>query len=271
MLASTKPSAKRTNAGKESRMPRPQQCPCGFIVERPACRPQAIVLSCMAVAAGLITALPAQAFPPYRTTDADTADPHSLEFRIGVQAAHNSDGTELLAPRLRAKFGLPSKIELVSEFDFLPHSTEFDDAAAGVKWIPFFSSALSIGTEGLVLLPVRPMDHGAGTETQIVATFKSEKALLHVNAGGVYDPRGPFTESGWRASGLVEIPINKYKVGFEVFAKDTNLHLADVRVGAGIIYDMGAFDVRFGAHAGLTPGAPDMAINLWISRIFSFP
>lgn len=226
-------------------------------------------LLCVAVAAGLSISIPARAFPPYRTTDADTADPQTLELRIGTQVARSNGETELLAPRLRANIGLPNKIELVSEFDFLPRGGKFDDAATGVKWVPVFSSNIGIGVEALALLPVRPMDHGAGTETQLIATFKSEGALLHVNAGGLYDPRGPITESGWRASGLVELPIKKYQVGVEVFAKKTNLQSADVRVGAGVIYNAGLFDIRLGVHAGLTPGAPDVTVNFWISHVFS--
>jgi hypothetical protein len=167
--------------------------------------------------------------------------------------------------------GLPHKLELVSEFDFTPRSAAFDDGAVGIKWVPFFSRELGIGTEALVLLPVRPRDRGAGTETQVLATLKGEKALLHVNVGGLYDPRGPITAWGWRASGLVELRTDKYRIGFEVFAKDTTLHSTDVRIGTGIIYDAGAFDVRLGAHAGLTSAAPDVTINLWVSRTFSFP
>lgn len=228
------------------------------------------IWSCMAIVVALTTAAPAQAFPPYRTTGADTADPNSLELRIGIQAARSSDATELPAPRIRANFGLPGKIELISEFDFAPRNGEFDDGAAGLKWIPLFSRKFSIGTEALVLLPVRPMDRGAGTQTQLIATFTGEKALLHVNVGGLYDPRGRITESGWRASGLVELPIDKYRIGFEVFAKETNLHVADARIGTGIIYNAGAFDVRLGAHAGITRSAPAVTVNLWISRTFSF-
>lgn len=247
-----------------------RQSRCGFLVECRTLRYWALIFACVAVTAGLITVVPARAFPPYKSTDADTADPRALELRVGTQAARSGGDTEVLAPRVRANFGLPNKIELVSEFDFAPRSGKFDDAAAGVKWIPFFSNTLGIGAEALLLLPVRPADHGVGTETQLVVTFKTERALLHVNAGGLYDPRGPITTSGWRASGLAEVPADKYRVGFEVFAKDTNLHSVDVRIGAGIIYNLGVFDIRLGAHAGLTRGAPDATVNFWIGRAFSF-
>ncbi len=70
------------------------------------------------LAAPLVEPPPASAFPPYRTTDADTADPYTLELRVGLIKANQKDGdTEVAAPLLRANFGLPNKFELISEFE----------------------------------------------------------------------------------------------------------------------------------------------------------
>ena len=56
-----------------------------------------------AVAAGgvaLAAVSPAQAFPPYRTSDADTADPYALEVRVGLaRVQREGDETEVAAPQ----------------------------------------------------------------------------------------------------------------------------------------------------------------------------
>jgi hypothetical protein len=73
-----------------------------FLGERCAPGWSVVAFSCAIAMAGLVIAAPVPAFPPYRTTDADTAEPHALELRIGMQAARSDGITELLAPRVRA-------------------------------------------------------------------------------------------------------------------------------------------------------------------------
>lgn len=247
-------------------------CICNALTDQMTTRPR--LNHCrVAMAAALLLAgsnlSPALAFPPYRSTDADTADPHSIELRTGVQTKFENGEAETLFPSVRLNLGLPGKFELNSEFDLSTNGDGFDDGALGAKWIPFVSEAVSVGFESLALLPIRMGDGGVGTETQILTTIDLQGASLHLNAGGVYDPRGTLTEKGWRASGLLEIPMGNSVIGIELFAKDTNLDSPDARIGAGIIYDAGGFDVRFGIHAGLTRAAPDAVVSLWICRAFS--
>ncbi len=223
------------------------------------------------LAAPLVEPPPASAFPPYRTTDADTADPYTLELRVGLIKANQKDGdTEVAAPLLRANFGLPNKFELISEFEYLPEDGEFGDGAAGFKWVPLFGSTWSFGIETLALLPVRPGDDDIGVEAQLLGTFWSERYRLHVNAGGFHDARVSRSEDGWRASLLAEFPREGYRPGIELFAKKVENESTDVRAGVGIIYDIGSFDIRTALHVGLTDEAPDVSFNLWISTKLPF-
>lgn len=207
------------------------------------------------------------AFPPYKTTDADTADPYTLELRLGLIQVEREDGkTEYVSPLLRANLGFPNKFELISEFEYRPEENEFGDGAFGFKWAPVQKS-LSFGIETLALLPVRPEDQGVGVESQLLATWRGNKKDLqvHVNAGGFYDPRGPETVKGWRASMLTEATSNSFRPGIEVFAKQKSGQNADVRLGAGVIKDVGNFKVRSAVHVGLTNEAPDVVFNIWFS------
>lgn len=215
--------------------------------------------------------MPAFAFPPYRSTDADTADPYTLELRVGLGKVEQQRGeTELLTPLLRTNFGLPDKIELISEFEYVPEEGQFGDGAAGVKWVPFYGNTVSFGIETLALLPVKSGDDGVGVESQLLATFWSNRVRLHVNAGGFHDARVSPVEDGWRASLLAELPREGYRPGVELFAKEVENEPTDVRAGVGLIYDVGSFDIRAGLHAGLTDAAPDVSFSLWITTKLPF-
>ena len=184
------------------------------------------------LAAPLVEPPPAYAFLPYRSTDADTAEPYTLELRVGLIKANQKDGdTEVAAPLLRANFGLPNKFELISEFEYLPEDGKFGDGAAGFKWVPLFGSTWSFGIETLALLPVRPGDDGVGVEAQLLSTFWSERFRLHINAGGFHDARVSLSEDGWRASLLAEFPCDGYRPGIELFAKKVEDNSTDARAG----------------------------------------
>ncbi len=228
-----------------------------------------ILLLILLLQAGLTT--PASAFPPYRSTDADTADPDTLELRVGlVKLEREKSETEVITPSLRANFGLRNKVELISEFEYLPEEGAFGDGAAGFKWVPLFGSTLSMGIETLALLPVRPGDSGVGVESQLLATYWSDEFRLHINAGGFHDPRVSPSEDGWRASLLAEFPREGYRPGVELFAKEIESQPVDVRAGVGLIYDIGSYALRTGLHVGLTKEAPDVSFNLWIATTVPF-
>ena len=220
-----------------------------------------------------VHAPPAGAFPPYKTTDADTADPYHLELRLGLlQATRGNGDTEYASPLLRANFGLPNKFELVSEFEYLPEEGEFGEGAVGFKWAPLQGTP-SFGIETLALLPVREGDSGVGVESQLVATWQPPDARLrlHVNAGGFHDPRGSDTENGWRASALTELMGNRsVRPGLELFAKRVSGEDADVRLGVGVIKSVGQFEIRSAIHAGLTDEAPDVGFSFWFSMKIPF-
>lgn len=210
----------------------------------------------------------AGAFPPYKTTDADTADPYTLELRLGlVQVERENGETHYASPLLRANFGFPNKVELISEFEYLPEENEFGEGAFGIKWAPLQGSP-SFGIETLALLPVRPGDNGVGVESQLVATWRrpDQGLQVHVNAGGFHDPRGSEPENGWRASVLTEMVGNSsFRPGIELFAKRKSGQDADVRLGAGVIKKFGQFEIRSAVHVGLTDEAPDVVFNIWFS------
>ncbi len=212
---------------------------------------------------------PAQAFPPYRSTDAGTADPYSLEMRLGLGRVEVDNGeTGYTAPLLRANLGLPGNLELISELEYEPSDNALGDGAAGFKWVPI-TGPIGLGAETLALLPVRHTHSGIGIESQLVATYRTDNLRVHVNAGGFSDPRGAQTETGWRASTLTEMVRPGYRVGFEIFAKKVTGKPTDARAGVGLIYDLKGFDIRTGVHVGLTRGAPDAVASLWIAKSFS--
>ena len=224
-----------------------------------------------AIAAGVAAACvggTAHAFPPYRSTDAGTADPYDLELRLGLARLERKAGrTNVLSPLVRANLGLPRGFELVSELEYSPRADDLADGAIGAKWASA-PGPLSVGLEALALLPVSHASSGVGIEAQLLATLRRGQGRLHLNAGGFHDPRGGVDESGWRASALAEVERDGYRVGLELFGKDSDRGPTDVRAGAGVIYPVGRFDIRSGVHLGLTRGAPDVVVSLWVATKF---
>lgn len=206
----------------------------------------------------------AGAFPPYRSTDAETADPWTLEGRLGL-LRFTRDGGEnsYTTPLLRVNLGFPHRLELTTELEYEPADERLGDAAAGLKWVPYFEK-LSLGIETLVLLPVTS-EGGAGVESQILATQRWDSFRLHGNFGGFYDVRPDPVEKGWRGSLLGELELGRFRPGLELFGKQVLSEAVAVQAGPGIIVKLGPIDVRTAAHVGLTSAAPDFRASLWVA------
>lgn len=214
---------------------------------------------------GPLGSMPAYGFPPYRSTDAETADPWTLEGRLGLfRIEREAEQNAYASPLLRMNFGLPGNLELVSEFEYRPDEGEVADTAVGFKWIPLMRS-LSIGVETLALLPVSQKNHGAGVESLLLATLRVDVLRVHVNAGGFYDARSAASESGWKSGGIVEVRLGRFRPGVEVFAKQVQTQPVQVLAGPGIIFDVGPFDLRIGLHVGLTKEAADLTPSFWVT------
>lgn len=208
--------------------------------------------------------LPAFGFPPYRSTDAGTADPWVLEPRLGlVKATRDGHETEVAAPLMRMNLGLPHHLELETEAEYLPNENRLGDAAAGAKWIPF-AGKLAFGTEVLALLPISDAG-GFGVEAQALASYRPAPLRLHLNAGGFADERVDPGERGFRASTLWELELGDARPGLELFLKRVSGEPVQVLAGLGSIADLGSFDIRLGLHAGLTADSPDLIASLWLS------
>ena len=233
---------------------------------RPGCPHSTVAFALLAA----LSTVPAGAFPPYRSTDAGTADPWVLEARLGVLRLRRDRGDNVYSsPLLRLNLGLPHAVELITELEVRPGSGGLTDAAFGAKWVPV-RGRWSLGTETLVLLPV-PNAGGIGVESQLVISYRdgTERLRLHLNGGGFYDGRPDAAEKGWRASALAEIKVGRYRPGLEVFARKVGAAPVEVLAGPGVIVDIGRWDIRLGLHVGLTPATPDVVLDAWTSTAFA--
>lgn len=206
-------------------------------------------------------------FPPYFLTDADTADPWTLEARLGLlKLGHKGDETAYSSPLVRFNFGFPHKLELLSEFEFRADQGRVGEAAIGFKWIPLVR-ALQVGLETLMLLPVS-RSGGLGVETSLLTTVQLLPVVLHVNAGGFYDARPAVSESGWKGGMITEVRLGPFRPGAELFLKQKQSEPLQVFIGPGIIVDVGPFDLRTGLHLGLTSASPDLIASFWMTAKF---
>jgi hypothetical protein len=206
----------------------------------------------------LCAAAPAYAFPPYRTTDAETAGDDTLEARIGLLRLQVRDShSSRRAPLARINYGVGSRFEVISELEYAIDERELAEGALGFKWAKL-ESGRGFGVETLILLPVRSELSGAGVESQVLRTWQRERSRVHVNAGAFYDPRGGVTERGWRASGLAEFPRDRLRPGVELFIRDSDESDTRIQAGVGLIASLQRVEMRTGLHIGLNDAAPDL-------------
>lgn len=207
----------------------------------------------------------ASAFPPYRSTDAETAPPGVLETRLGLlRVEREDDDSRYQSPLLRVNLGVARNAEIVSELEYDLEQSRLGDGAIGFKWAQP-REPVSLGVETLALLPVSSEHSGPGVEAQLLATLRRAPFRIHANAGGFHDPRRSDRESGWRASLLAEWERGRARLGAELFAKQVEGKGAQLLAGSGVIWSLGPLDLRAALHAGLTSEAPDLVGNLWIS------
>jgi len=221
--------------------------------------------------AQLCAASPALAFPPYRTTDAETAGDDMLEARIGllrlqVRDSHSTRTT----PLSRINYGIGRRFEVVSELEYAIDESELDEGALGFKWAKL-ENRRGIGVETLVLLPVRSELSGVGIESQLVRTWQQERSRVHLNAGAFYDPRGDSTERGWRTSALAEFPRGRMRPGIELFVRDSDESDTRMQAGVGLIASLERVEIRSGLHFGLNDSAPDLEASVWLSWKWRVP
>lgn len=233
------------------------------------CHPWPALRCAVWIALGVFVALdPAlvAAFPPYRSTDAETADPGALEARLGlIRLEREGNDNEYTVPLARLNLGLRANFELIAEFEHPTDDERADEAAFGLKWASG-PGAVSFGVESLALVPTSASHSGMGVESQLLATLRRGPFRVHMNAGGFYDWRPADDERGWRGSVLAERQQGRVRVGLELFAKKTLSERLRAGLGPGVILDVGPFDVRAGLHVGLTSETPDLALSFWIAR-----
>lgn len=223
------------------------------------------------VAVLCLVAAPSYAFPPYRTTDAETAGDDMLEVRIGllrlqVRDSHSTRQT----PLSRINYGIGHRFEVISELEYAIDDNELDEGALGFKWAKLENSR-GIGVETLILLPVRSEQSGAGVESQFIRTWQQERSRVHLNAGASYDPRGSATERGWRASALAEFPRGRMRPGVEFFVRDSDTSETRMQAGVGLIASLERVEIRTGLHVGLNDAAPDIEGSVWLSWKWRLP
>ena len=228
-------------------------------------RPRIAAVS--AVGALLVITLPgaAHAFPPYRSTDAETAGADVVELRLGLLRIQRSDGeSNRLTPLSRLNIGMGDHYEIINELEYSPDDHRLDEGALGFKWANL-DGTLGFGVETLALLPVQSDQGGAGIESQFLTTLKHDEWRLHFNAGAFYDPRGDDTVRGWRGSVLAEFPRERWRPGIELFTRRAHGGETRSQLGFGAITQLERIEIRTGIHVGLSDAAPDVEGSLWLS------
>jgi hypothetical protein len=221
--------------------------------------------SSLATVLALMLPTAAHAFPPYRSTDAETAGADVVELRLGLLRIQKRDGeSSRLAPLSRLNIGMGDHYEIINELEYSPDNHQLDEGALGFKWARL-DGTLGFGVETLALLPVQSDQGGAGIESQFLTTLKHDEWRLHLNAGAFYDPRGDATVRGWRGSVLAEFPRERWRPGIELFVRHAHGGGTRSQLGFGTIVQLERIEIRTGIHVGLSDAAPDVEGSVWLS------
>lgn len=207
---------------------------------------------------------PAFGFPPYQSTDAETATPGSVETRFGGQWDHQQGSATYSSPLVNINFGLPHDLEIVSELWYQPGVSRVANAATGIKWVPYTSDTIGYAIETIAHLPTT-QNSNAGVESTLITTMRRDNLLLHINVGGFTDPSPLTNGTGWTTGVLTEVLIGRFRPGLEFFLKKIDSQEIQATMTAGLITEFQHFDVRMGLTTGFTRTTPDISANLWVS------
>ncbi len=183
------------------------------------------------VAAGLAAApLPAGAYRPFDSTDADVAGPGEAELELGA-LGYLRQGPErfLSAPSFSANFGLPDRRELVLEgrvrsrldATAATRRTSIDDIGVFLKQVhrPGSLQGLagpSLASECGVLLPGIGGQSGAGASCTGIVSQRWQAATTHFDAALAWTrEHRPELFLGWIVEGPHDWPL---RPAMEIFA-----------------------------------------------------
>jgi hypothetical protein len=210
-------------------------------------------ISCIA----LLTAVPAWAYRPYDSTDADVADENEIELEVGWEDA-DFDGENARGVRAVLNFGLGREREIVVEGGWLrtQPSSGFEGARSSVEGVGAFlkqvhrhgslqgKSGLSVASECGALIPTRREDSGVGGECLLVASQEVSAVAIHFNVGLAYE-----TSHRWsRFMGLIieRAGDQRFKPGVELAHERSEGGAFELSALAGVTWsvtDGCAFDV----------------------------
>ncbi|MBI5814841.1 MAG: hypothetical protein HZB29_04440 [Nitrospinae bacterium] len=204
------------------------------------------------------------AFPPYNSTDAGTADTWAIEWRLGSSHSSDNDG-ENHANSLLARFnvGLPSHLEIISEFKYGGAPVKLDEMGMGLKWVPLHG-AVNMGVEVLIAPPLEG-ENRAGVEAVYLASVYWGSWAMHMNAGGFSDERPARPERGWKAGYIIENDFGVLRPGAEIFGKGAESGESQAYAGFGVIIPIEAFDMRCGFDWGLNAASSAFIANIWVT------
>jgi hypothetical protein len=134
--------------------------------------------------------IPAWAYRPFDSTDADVVDKDVWEFEFSpLSYEHSDDGTALISPSLRTNYGIVERWELVAEGEvgnFTHGRSELSELQLDVKTVLREGTLQdkggpSVASEFSILLPGISTQDGAGLEWAGIVSQRWDCGTLHFN------------------------------------------------------------------------------------------
>ena len=226
----------------------------------------------------LLLALPAQAYRPFDSTDADVADAGELETELGYfTVAHFRGEDTYLIPKVVLNYGITDTLEIIGEFDVEKargRSAEIVDAALLLKGmlrrgVLQDEQGLSVAFEAGLLVPSADGDR-SGFEGIGIVSGELAGVTYHLNFGGGIDTADTARFVVWGA--ILERPLNRgLRLVGEINGEKVKGEPDQRSALLGFIWESASPGDAFdgGIRWGISDTAPDWELTLgWT---FSFP
>jgi len=226
----------------------------------------------------MLAGLPAYAYRPFESTDADVADAGELETELGVLTIERSAGENTyFVPKLVLNYGVTPDLEIIGEFDVETPpdgSAEIVDAALLLKGmlrrgVLQDAEGLSIAFEAGLLVPGERGER-AGFEGFGILSGAVGGMIYHLNLGGGLDRVDTERFVVWGAIGEYPLSDTLRLVG-ELNGEKVRGEPKESSGLLGLIWESQTTGDALDAAIrwGLSDAAPDWALTLgWT---FSFP
>ncbi|MBI4971702.1 MAG: hypothetical protein HZB37_09590 [Planctomycetes bacterium] len=217
------------------------------------------------------------AYRPFVSTDASVAEKGKADIELGMfDISSQDDNKEIKVPSLRLNYGFIKNWEFVYESDLQIYASQEARNVELIEPAAFFQGIIregilqkaagpSFSIEFGTLLPSTVKnERSAGLEGIAIVSLEFWKFLFHVNLGMEFDRKDFDPGIIWGT--IMEYPFEgKFRLVAEINGSGVENQKSENSGLIGFIWNLGAYDLDFGARKGFSRAADDWELTTGIT------